>query len=203
MGEMSSGHNIGMASGSKVVVEETVIIWVCRGGGQAAKTMHSIMSTAAMGAVATHTASYLHHIQSFHANRSRVIVGGSAGLFYTPESRNAVAGDRVVFTFMSYNHTATQCTFTKPCEAMAGGMDTGSIADPNNTINPPPHMAMQIKVATPHVSALPAKSKHILIIPGFFCGQKNHCGQGMTFSIQPAANKTQEMFKQMAIIQNG
>jgi hypothetical protein len=38
---------------------------------------------------------------------------------------------------------------------------------------------------------------------GFFCGQKGHCGKGMTFSINPTANKTQEMFKQMAIAQNG
>jgi hypothetical protein len=94
----------------------------------------------------------------------------------------------VVFTFMSQNHTATQSAFTKPCEAIAGGMGSGFMPNPNNTVNPPPQMAMQVKVSTPL---------------WFFCEQKNHCGKGMTFSINPTANKTQEMFKEMAIAQNG
>ena len=39
--------------------------------------------------------------------------------------------------------------------------------------------------------------------PGFYCRQKGHCGKGMTFSINPTANKTQAMFQQLAIAQNG
>lgn len=38
---------------------------------------------------------------------------------------------------------------------------------------------------------------------GFYCKQVGHCGEGMTFSINPTANKTQAMFQQMAIAQNG
>jgi hypothetical protein len=38
---------------------------------------------------------------------------------------------------------------------------------------------------------------------GFYCKQANHCGKGMTLAINPTANKTQAMFKQMAIAQNG
>lgn len=30
-----------------------------------------------------------------------------------------------------------------------------------------------------------------------------HCGKGMTFSINPTVNKTQQMFQSMAIAQNG
>ncbi len=68
---------------------------------------------------------------------------------YTPETINAAIGDMVVFTFMSNNHTATQSAFTTPCDVLPGGMDTGFMPNPNNTVNPPPQMAMQVKVSTP------------------------------------------------------
>lgn len=55
----------------------------------------------------------------------------------------------VIFTFMSMNHTATQSTFDKPCDPMEGGMDTGFQANPDNSINPPPQVAMQVMVETP------------------------------------------------------
>lgn len=40
---------------------------------------------------------------------------------------------------------------------------------------------------------------------GFYCKQKTgaHCGKGMVFSINPTAEKSQDMFKQMAMQQNG
>ena len=55
----------------------------------------------------------------------------------------------VIFTFMSNNHTATQSAFTTPCEALAGGQDSGFMSNVNNTVSPPPQMAMQVTVATP------------------------------------------------------
>ena len=55
----------------------------------------------------------------------------------------------VIFTFMSTNHTATQSTFDKPCDPMEGGMDTGFQPNPDNSINPPPQVAMQVMVETP------------------------------------------------------
>lgn len=156
-----------------VVVEQVVLIWACNGGGEKTTTHNTVATAASAGApAATHT----------------VVVGGSAGLVYTPESLNAAVGDMVVFTFLSQNHTVTQSPFSTPCKPLAGGMDTGFMANPNNTVNPPPQLAMQVKVATPL---------------WFFCGQKSHCGKGMVFSINPAVDKTQEMFKQMAIAQNG
>lgn len=39
--------------------------------------------------------------------------------------------------------------------------------------------------------------------PGFYCRQAGHCGKGMTFSINPTAEKTQALFQAMAIQQNG
>lgn len=38
---------------------------------------------------------------------------------------------------------------------------------------------------------------------GFYCKQKGHCGKGMTFSINPTAEKSQANFRQLAIDQNG
>lgn len=38
---------------------------------------------------------------------------------------------------------------------------------------------------------------------GFYCKQQGHCGKGMTFSINPTADKTQAMFQAMAIAQKG
>jgi len=55
----------------------------------------------------------------------------------------------VIFTFMSQNHTATQSAFATPCEALAGGMDTGFVANINNSVVPAPQVAMQVTVATP------------------------------------------------------
>jgi hypothetical protein len=55
----------------------------------------------------------------------------------------------VIFTFESQNHTATQSAFTTPCEMLAGGVDSGFMPNINNTVSPPPQMAMQVTVATP------------------------------------------------------
>lgn len=55
----------------------------------------------------------------------------------------------VIFEFHSQNHTATQSAFTTPCDPLAGGMDTGFMANPNNTMSPPPQVAMQVTVDTP------------------------------------------------------
>jgi len=160
------------------VNEEVIIIWVNNGGGAATQTVTNTVTVtagsngAAAAAVATHS----------------VVVGGTAGLVYSPDTIEASVGDMVIFTFMSQNHTATQSAFTTPCEKLSGGMDSGFMANLNNSVSPAPQMAMQVTVATPI---------------WFYCRQSGHCGKGMTFSINPTVNKTQAMFKQMAIAQNG
>lgn len=50
---------------------------------------------------------------------------------------------------MSANHTVTQSAFAEPCKALPGGMDSGFMSNPNNTVVPAPQMAMQVTVATP------------------------------------------------------
>ena len=50
-----------------------------------------------------------------------VMVGGSAGLVYTPDQITANVGDVVIFTFGVKNHTVSQSSFAQPCVKMAGG----------------------------------------------------------------------------------
>ncbi|KAI1506543.1 Cupredoxin [Biscogniauxia marginata] len=117
-----------------------------------------------------------------------VTVGGAAGLVYTPAEVKANVGDMVVFTFMSANHTVTQSTFPLPCDAMEGGMDSGFQPNPNNTVDPAPQVAMQVMTTEPL---------------WFYCKQTGHCGKGMTFSINPTAEKSQALFQAAAIAQKG
>ncbi|RFU25193.1 hypothetical protein B7463_g11140, partial [Scytalidium lignicola] len=172
-GSKSSGKSSGSVVIQENIINEVIIIWVNNGGDATTQTVNSASAVnSAAGVAQTHT----------------VVVGGSAGLVYTPNTINAAIGDMVIFTFMSMNHTATQSAFATPCEKLAGGMDSGFMANINNTVVPPPQMAMQVNVSTPI---------------WFYCRQAGHCGKGMTFSINPTAAKTQAMFEQMAIAQNG
>lgn len=111
---------------------EVIIIWVNQGAG--APTMN--VNTPPMAAPAA-------------AQTHEVMVGGAAGLQFTPSEIKAAVGDMVVFTFMSANHTATQSAFDTPCQALAGGMDSGFQPNANNSVNPPPQVAMQVMVDTP------------------------------------------------------
>jgi len=169
----NNGNSNNVIIQESTTINEVIIIWVNNGGGQATTTVTSTTTVAGAAAVAaTHT----------------VTVGGSAGLVYSPDTIEAAIGDMVIFTFNSQNHTATQSAFTTPCEKLVGGMDSGFMPNLNNSVVPPPQMAMQVTVATPI---------------WFYCRQTGHCGKGMTFSINPTANKTQAMFQAMAIAQNG
>jgi plastocyanin len=139
-----------------------------------------------------------------------VTVGGPQGLAFSPPQLSAAVGDTVIFTFLSQNHTATQSAFESPCVALDGGMDSGYQANPNNTVNPPPQVAMQVMVDTPLCKPLspllflPSPTQlTIFYSPGFYCRQGNHCGRGMVFSINPTAEKTHAQFQALAIQQNG
>jgi len=54
-----------------------------------------------------------------------VIVGGSAGLVYTPSNITAQPGDIVTFEFHEKNHTATQSSFASPCDPLNANGVTG------------------------------------------------------------------------------
>ncbi|CAN8103792.1 unnamed protein product [Discula destructiva] len=168
---------LGLTSHSSV---EVIIIWVNPGNNEPTTTLNTPPAALAAPtpAAAAPAAAVTHN----------VMVGGAAGLVYVPSEVQAAVGDMVVFTFMSANHTVTQSAFEEPCKAIEGGMDSGFQPNPNDTVSPPPQVAMQVMVDTPL---------------WFYCQQKGHCGKGMAFSINPTAAKTQAMFQAMAIAQNG
>lgn len=56
------------------------------------------------------------------ARTQYVVVGGTAGLVYTPECVFAEVGEVIKFHFSTKNHTLTQSTFPEPCNAMPGGI---------------------------------------------------------------------------------
>ncbi|KAM0376784.1 hypothetical protein HYE67_002708 [Fusarium culmorum] len=163
---------------------EIIIIWQNPGAGAETTTIAekvTVTETVTKGGeVATQPAAAASHT---------VTVGGPGGLVYSPEELHDIPiGDTVVFEFLSQNHTVSQSGFETPCDLMTGGMDSGFMANPNNTVSPPPQVAMQVMVDTPL---------------WFYCKQGNHCGQGMVFSINPSAEKTQAKFKELAIQQKG
>ncbi|CCT74035.1 uncharacterized protein FFB20_01135 [Fusarium fujikuroi] len=182
--EILNGHKKVVSGGHKISKTEIIIIWANPGAGAETTTINekvTVTETVTKGgeAVATPAAPQQH----------TVTVGGPGGLVYQPEQLdNIPIGDTVVFEFLSQNHTVSQSGFDKPCALLDGGMDSGFMPNPNNTVSPPPQVAMQVMVDTPL---------------WFYCKQGNHCGKGMVFSINPTAEKTQAKFKEMAIQQNG
>lgn len=141
---------------------EVIILWVNPGNGATTTTINPPGGAGAAPAAAAATGAALAAPPAAAATNAaaaaaapaaaathQVTVGGTAGLAYTPSQINAAVGDMVVFTFMSTNHTVTQSNFAEPCVASAGGMDSGFQANPNNTVNPPPQVAMQVMVDTP------------------------------------------------------
>jgi hypothetical protein len=85
---------------------------------------------------------------------------GKPILAYDPPSLEALPGDFVQFNFMAQNHTVTQSTLEKPCVKMEGGMDSGFMPNPNNTMPVPPSMMVAINDTQPlcKSSTLPTPS---------------------------------------------
>jgi plastocyanin len=167
---------------------QVVVIWVNNGAGQPTQTVNpqvtvtqtvtaapdgsTVTATAPLAAAATH----------------EITVGGAAGLVYSPDQIQANVGDMVIFKFQSQNHTVTQSTFAEPCVPMEGGMKSGFVPNPNNTITPEPMVAMQVMTTDPI---------------WMYCAQGNHCGSGMVLSINPTLEKTQAQFQAAAIAKFG
>lgn len=181
---------------------QAIVIWVNEGAGAEASTVHEqetvtetitvekdgkatevpgIDGTTTIDAGAT---GVVEHMGATHS----VEVGGEQGLSYFPQEVEAKVGDMIIFTFYAMNHTVTQSSFDKPCSLLEGGMDSGFIPNPDNSIDPPPQVAMQVMTEDPL---------------WMYCAQGNHCGQGMVFSINPSAEKTHAQFQANAIAQEG
>ncbi|KAG8894879.1 hypothetical protein FRB99_000939 [Tulasnella sp. 403] len=97
----------------------------------------------------------------------KIVVGGSAGLVYTPNNIQAAVGDVIQFEFQVKNHTVTQSTFKDPCTPSAPGFDSGymPVAASDTTF---PTWSFTVNDTKP--------------IWGY-CKQGNHCQSGMVFAI--------------------
>jgi hypothetical protein len=85
---------------------------------------------------------------------------------------------------MSKNHTITQSTFDKPCDAKVDGVDSGYQFIPQGT------------------SVFPAWSITIQNETAplwFYCAQAPHCAKGMVFAVNPNAEKTFDKFHATAL----
>jgi len=120
----------------------------------------------------------------------QVVVGGDAGLVYTPSNITAAVGDTVTFLFEHANHTATQSSFATPCSPLvntttgASGFDSGFVPVPSGAASVPA-WTLEVLVSTP-----------IWV----YCRQTGHCEQGMVFAINAATtgNKTYADFVALA-----
>lgn len=154
-GHLKKGTQV-LEGGNAIAVEasntQIIIVWVNPGAGAETTTINkavTVTQTVTAGAAdttvgtATIPAGVTTTVAGTGATHS-VQVGGSAGLAYSPSEIKAAVGDMVVFTFMSQNHTVTQSSFDKPCDPLAGGMNSGFNPNPNNTVVPAPQVAMQV-----------------------------------------------------------
>jgi len=112
----------------------------------------------------------------------KVIVGGQAGLVYTPDFVNAAIGDVIEFDFLSVNHTVTQSTFDSPCVAKPGGAKSGF---------------------RPNPESIPGKEIYRYTVEGanatwWYCAQGPHCQRGMVFAINPGPAEKLAAFKAKA-----
>ncbi|BFZ61894.1 hypothetical protein YB2330_002972 [Saitoella coloradoensis] len=115
-----------------------------------------------------------------------ILVGGDAGLVYTPSSVMAAPGTTLLFQFLTKNHTLSQSTFAAPCSLGAGMVDSGF--RPYNGTGAPSTFAYVVQSTEP---------------TWWYCKQKGHCGMGMVFAVNPTAEKTFEQFKMNAMAQQG
>ncbi|KAH8918496.1 hypothetical protein BT69DRAFT_575171 [Atractiella rhizophila] len=118
-----------------------------------------------------------------------VVVGGEAGLVYTPDQIDAPIGSRILFEFQTKNHTVTQSSFDEPCKPLEGGFKSGfQPSQLGNSSQTGPGFVVEVKDDKPI---------------WFYCGQqlpKPHCPQGMVGAINaPKTGNTFDEFKKKAL----
>jgi len=123
----------------------------------------------------------------------KVVVGGTAGLVYTPNQIVAAVGDTVSFEFQSKNHTVTQSAFATPCNMLVNatsnqmGFNSGFVPVTANATEFPV-WTVQVTAATPI---------------WFYCQQTGHCAQGMVGAINAPTNGTKTFAAFQALAMGG
>ncbi|KAF7426398.1 hypothetical protein PC9H_008766 [Pleurotus ostreatus] len=124
----------------------------------------------------------------------KITVGANGEFTFTPSNIQASVGDKVIFEFRPKNHTVTQSSFSNPCQPLADvtgvqGFRSGfvPVAADATTF---PTFEIVINDTAP--------------IWGY-CGQGNHCGSGMVFSINAVESGPNNFaaFQQLARRING
>jgi plastocyanin len=114
-----------------------------------------------------------------------VVVGGEAGLVYTPSTVTAQVGDTIQFEFHAKNHTATQSSFQAPCTPLDAGQNSGFNPVDASLTSGFPTFNVTVKDTNPI---------------WFYCQQSTHCAAGMVFAVNaPATGNTFDAFKQPAM----
>lgn len=114
----------------------------------------------------------------------QVAVGRGGVLDYQPFNLFAEVGDIVEFQFGPMNHSVVQSTFDNPCVQSEGGFNSGF------------NFAVKEGVSD-QVFQITVKDTAPI---WFFCGQGNHCNQGMVGSINQNVDSgnTFDAFKNLA-----
>ncbi|KAH8915259.1 hypothetical protein BT69DRAFT_1356813 [Atractiella rhizophila] len=111
-----------------------------------------------------------------------VVVGGTAGLLFSPQQIEAKINDSIIFEFSFKNHSVVQSTFDEPCVALnQTGLDSGFVPVAINATQIPT-WNVTVETDTPL---------------WFFCKQPigNHCSKGMVFAVNaPKKGNTFEEF---------
>jgi plastocyanin len=113
-----------------------------------------------------------------------IVKVGEGGLKFDPPFIMAPPRTKVKFQFAAKNHTVTQSTFENPCASKPGGIDSG-FKPVDASATSLPEFTMTVNDTEPH---------------WFFCGQANHCEQGMVFAINPdeTSERNHAAFSQLA-----
>ncbi|KAF5315432.1 hypothetical protein D9619_007282 [Psilocybe cf. subviscida] len=113
-----------------------------------------------------------------------VTVGLDNKNIFEPTSlTNVAVGDFVAFKFATKNHTVTQSSFTEPCVAKPGGVNSGFVPVPAASTNLP-EWTIQIDNVTAPL--------------WFYCAQGAHCKAGMVFAVNPTPERTFAAFQATA-----
>ncbi|KAK0442578.1 hypothetical protein EV421DRAFT_1807845 [Armillaria borealis] len=128
----------------------------------------------------------------------KIVVGIDGKLEYGPANISASIGDTVTFEFHPNNHTVTQSSFQHPCQPLAETSTSGQTGFSSGfrpvASDATEFPTFQIKI-NDVCSTAPVWG---------YCGQTNHCGSGMVFSINAVETGPNNFaaFKELAIQTN-
>ncbi|KAF9500642.1 hypothetical protein BDN71DRAFT_1381513 [Pleurotus eryngii] len=118
----------------------------------------------------------------------KITVNANGEFTFTPSNIQASVGDKVIFEFRPKNHTVTQSSFSNPCQRL---VDVTGVQGFRSEFVP-----LCITLRSIYYQTTPIWG---------YCGQGNHCGSGMVFSInavEPSPNNF-AAFQQLARRING